>query len=82
MQVKILRSTVASGKNVTAGKVYENLSAEDAHMLITLGKAVEVDPKAKKQGGAKAAKAEAAKAEAEPEAKAEAEPSTPEPDEE
>lgn len=56
MRVKILRSTVADGKDVYAGKIYE-ISDRDAKLLIQMGKAVEVkeekitEEKAVKKGG-------------------------------
>jgi len=60
MKVKILRNTVAGGKNLYAGESCD-LSAQDARILIGLGKAVEVDPKAEAKAKAKAKAAAKAK---------------------
>lgn len=44
MKVKILESTVAGGKDLSAGKTYD-IDEKDAKLLIALGKAEEVQNK-------------------------------------
>ena len=47
MKVKIIKTTIASGELVYAGKIYD-LSDKDAKILLAMGKAVPVANKAKK----------------------------------
>jgi len=52
MKVKITRSTVAAGKDVYAGQVYE-IPDRDAEVLIRMGKAEPVTEEKEKPKGSK-----------------------------
>ena len=68
MKVKMLKSSVASGKKLAAGKTYD-VSDADARVLIAYGKAVDAADKEAVAEANKVAKAEAeANKQAEPEA--------------
>jgi hypothetical protein len=54
MKIKVLRNTIAGGKQLLAGKTAD-VSEQDAKTLIAMGKAAPVVSKAKKETTAKKA---------------------------